>query len=268
MPLLVTEAIVLHAFDYLESSRIVRLVTRDSGMRSALAKGARKSRRRFGSGLDLFAQGTAHLHTRAGRDLDTLSAYEDVTMRSTLADDLERFTGAETIAEIVLAFGREGADETLFDAVARALDALATRSGFAAREATLAGIWQIVAALGFGPALDDCAECNAPLAAVETALFTHSAGGVLCKRCASMSAGGRRLPAPARAAITGWMQGTDPDDAVVRTPRPRAGAEAPLGDSDARAHQRLLREFLGYHLHDGRTLRAFDMWERAGWSAA
>ena len=39
MPLLVSEAIVLHAFDYLESSRIVRLVTRDAGMRSGLAKG-------------------------------------------------------------------------------------------------------------------------------------------------------------------------------------------------------------------------------------
>lgn len=271
MPLLVTEAIVLHAFDYLESSRIVRLVTRDAGMRSALAKGARKSRRRFGSGLDLFAQGTAHLHTRAGRELDTLSAYEDVATRTALADDLERFTGAETMAEIVLAFGREGADEALFDAVVHALDALASRSGFAAREATLAGVWQIVAALGFGPALDACAECDTPLASDEPALFTHSAGGVLCKRCASMSAGGRRLPAAARAAIAGWMQGahvTSNTLAAEPTPRPITEAETVLSEADTRAHQRLLREFLGYHLHDGRTLRAFDMWERAGWSAA
>jgi DNA repair protein RecO (recombination protein O) len=276
MPLLVTEAIVLHAFDYLESSRIVRLVTRDNGMRSALAKGARKSRRRFGSGLDLFAQGTAHLHTRAGRDLDTLGAYEDVTTRTTLADDLERFTGAETVAEIVLAFGREGADEMLFDTVAHALDTLATRSGFAAREATIAGVWQIVAALGFGPALNECAECDTTLSSDETALFTHSAGGVLCKRCAAMSAGGRRLPAAARAAISGWMQGAHLNGAEAlvgtRTPSLKADAvaeaEAVLNEADARAHQRLLREFLAYHLHDGRSLRAFDMWERAGWSAA
>ena len=39
MPLLVSDAIVLHTFDYLESSRIVRLVTRDAGLRSALARG-------------------------------------------------------------------------------------------------------------------------------------------------------------------------------------------------------------------------------------
>lgn len=253
MPLLVTEAIVLHAFDYLESSRIVRVLTRDAGIRSALAKGARKSRRRFGSGLDLFAQGMACLHTKPGRDLDTLSGFEDARTRSDLAGDLERFTGAETIAEIALAFGREGADAELFDSVTRALDTLAPKSNSEAREATLAGAWQIVSALGFGPALDECAECDTPLSENDAALFTHAAGGILCKRCGALSPGGRKLPAPARAAISGWMRGQHLDQ---------------LAESDARAHQRLLREFLGYHLHDGRALRAYDMWERAGWSAA
>src|SRR5688572_7254020 len=141
MPLLVSEAIVLHAFDYLESSRIVRLVTRDAGMRSALAKGARKSRRRFGSGLDLFGQGTAFLHTRPGRDLDTMSGFEDVRARSEIGADLERFTGAEAIAEIALSLGRDSADADapLFDAIAGALDGLLEATGDAAREATLAG---------------------------------------------------------------------------------------------------------------------------------
>ena len=253
MPLLVSEAIVLHAFDYLESSRIVKLVTRDAGMRSALAKGARKSRRRFGSGLDLFGQGTAFLSTRPGRDLDTLTGFEDVRSRPELGSDLERFTGAETLAEIVLSLGRDGADEELFDALAGALDGLAGLTGASAREATLAGSWRIVAALGFTPALDECAECGRALDESEVALFTHSAGGVLCKRCASLSATGRKLPASARAAISAWMQGRQ---------------EAQLTESDARAHQRLLREFLTHHLHDGRSLKAFDLWDRAGWSEA
>lgn len=246
MPLIVNEAIVLHAFDYLESSRIVRLVTRDAGMRSAIAKGARKSRRRFGSGLDLFAQGTAYLQTKAGRELDILTAFEDVRTRTDLGGDLERFTGAEAIAEIALYFGRDGADAALFDAIATAFDALLPTSGEnTAREATLAGAWQIVAALGFGPAVAECAECGTALDEKGSALFTHSAGGVLCKRCARLSPGGRKLPAPARDAIAGWM----------------AGRHIALTESDARAHQRLLHEFLDYHLHDGRELRAFDMWE-------
>ena len=79
MALLATEAIVLHSFDYLESSRILRIVTRDAGVRSVLAKGARRSSRRFGSALDLFAQGSAQLYAKPGRDLDTLSGF-DVTL--------------------------------------------------------------------------------------------------------------------------------------------------------------------------------------------
>lgn len=253
MPLLVSEAIVLHAFDYLESSRIVRLVTREAGMRSAIAKGARKSLRRFGSGLDLFAQGTAAMHTKPGRDLDTLTAFEDVRTRTDLANHLERFTGAEMIAEITLLFGRDGADAELFDAVVTAMDALTAAPPENAREATLAGAWLIVATLGFGPSLGECAQCDAPIASDEPAVFIHSVGGLLCARCAPLNVGGRKLPPDARAALAAWTTG---------------GRVETLGDSERRAHQRLLREFLSYHLHDGRPLRAFDMWEREGWSAA
>jgi len=253
VPLIVSEAIVLHAFDYLESSRIVKLVTRGAGMRSALAKGARKSRRRFGSGLDLFGQGTAFLHTKPGRELDTISGFEDVRARAELGADLEKFAGAETIAEIALRFGRDGADVELFDAIAGALDALARSEPAQAREATIAGAWQIVASLGFGPALSECAHCGDAIKEDASAMFTHSAGGSLCARCAALSPGGRKLPAAARNAIAGWMSGAH---------------LAELSPKDARAHQRLLREFLDYHLHDGRELRAYDLWERAEWSAA
>ena len=48
-----------------------------------------------------------------------------------------------------------------------------------------------------------------------------------------------------------------------------SGAPSGVGDDLARrAHQRLLREFLSEHLADGRPLRAYDVWERNGWSAA
>ena len=251
MGLLVSEAIVLHAFDYLESSRIIRLVTRDAGLRSALARGARKSRRRFGSGLDLFAQGTAYIHTKPGRDLDILSGFEDVRTRTEIGSDLERFTGAETIAEIALFFGREGADAELFDAIADAFDALAAKNNHDPREITLSGAWRIVGALGFAPTLSECADCGTSLDDSKTALFSHAAGGAVCAKCASLTAGGRQIPASARHAIESWMAGD------------RLGDNR-LSDADACAHQRLLREFLAYHLHDGRTLRAFELWERAG----
>src|SRR5207237_5061089 len=141
MSLVVTEATVLHVFDYLESSRIFRLVTREAGVRSVLARGARRSTRRFGSALDLFAQGTAQLHVKPGRDLDTLGGFDVERARPALAADLARFTGAAVIAELTLRFGRDAADLDLYTAATAALDDLAEASTDEAREATLAGAW-------------------------------------------------------------------------------------------------------------------------------
>src|ERR1051325_5754251 len=149
MPPIVTDAIVLHAFDYLESSRILRLVTREGGVRSVLAKGARRSARRFGSALDLFAQGSAQLYAKPGRDLDTLSGFEVVRARPMLAEDMGRFAGASAIAELTLRFGRDAADSEFFDTVVEALDSLATAAADEALTTTLASAWRIVAELGF-----------------------------------------------------------------------------------------------------------------------
>lgn len=253
MPLLVSDAIVLHAFDYLESSRIVRLATRDGGVRSALAKGARRSQRRFGSALDLFAQGSVQLSTKPGRDLDTMTGFDIAASRPGLGLDLGRFAGASAIAELVLHFSSDHADPALFDAIAGALDGIAAAEPQRAVDATLAGAWRVIAALGFTPALAECAECHAPIDAEGDAVFSHSAGGVLCPRCAALAPGGRRMPADARRALRVWISN---------------GTAVPLDEPAARAHQRLLREFLQHHVVDGRPLRAFELWERANWSAA
>ena len=253
MSLLVTDAIVLHAFDYLESSRIFRLVTRDGGVRSVLARGARSSRKRFGSALDLFAQGTAQIHQKPGRDLDTLGAFDVTRSRPQLGADLGRFTGAAAVAELTLRFTREAADPGLFDAIAGGLDDIAAASHDGAREATLAAAWRVVAELGFAPSLDACSDCHTPLDPEVPVLFSHPAGGAVCERCAMLAPAGRQLPHDARAAVRAWTSGAH----VVR-----------LAESEARAHQRLLREFLREHLLDGRPLRAFDVWEHEAWSAA
>lgn len=250
MALLATDAIVLHAFDYLESSRILRLVTRDGGVRSALAKGARRSSRRFGSAVDLFAQGSAQLYAKPGRDLDTLSAFDVVRARPSLAADLGRFTGASAIAELTLRFGRDAADAGLFDAVADAFDALAAAASDAALTATLASAWRIVAELGFAPTLDVCGDCHLPLEREVTVMFSHRAGGALCTRCGRLAPAGRKLPPEARDALRGFLLGVP---------------GVALDDASARAHQRLLREFLDEHLTDGRPLRALELWEVQRW---
>ena len=217
---------------------------------SALARGARRSVTRFGSALDLFAQGSAELHVKEGRDLHTLGAIDIVRARPELAEELGRFAAANAVAELVLRFGTGDAGAGLYDTLNAALDQIATASPENASEAGLAGAWSIVAELGFAPALTSCASCHRPLEDESDLAFQHDAGGTLCPFCAKLRPGGRTLPASARARLRTW------------TSAQRMGV---LDPREARAHQRLLREFLLYHLSDSRPLRAFDVWEQGAW---
>ena len=169
MSLLVTDAVVLHAFDYLESSRILRLATREAGVQSVLAKGARRSKRRFGSAVDLFAHGVAQLYVKPGRDLHTLASFEVTRSRPRLGTDLERFAAASALAELALRFVQPEAHAALFERLTQALDAVAAAAPDEARAAALAGAWALVAEMGFAPALDRCASCHATIAVDEPA---------------------------------------------------------------------------------------------------
>jgi DNA repair protein RecO (recombination protein O) len=253
MPLLVTEAIVLHAFDYLESSRIIRLLTREAGVQSCLARGAKKSRGRYGSALDLFAEGSAQLYVKPDRELNNLGSFEISRTRSELAEDIGRFTAASAIAELALRFAGEEASAALFDTVASVLDSIAIAEPDHTLEAGLSGAWRIVSVLGFTPELSSCSLCHTPIRDTDDATFSHASGGVICLGCSRLSPGGRKIPANARATIAHWLDHEDLPG---------------LTDAEARSHQRLLREFLGHHLSGDRPLRAFAVWEHERWSAA
>lgn len=252
MALLATDAVVLHVFDYLESSRILRLATREAGVQSVLAKGARRSRSRYGSALDLFAEGTAHLYVKPGRDLQTLASFEVSRARPEIAEDLGRFTGAAAVAELALRFIRDDAHPAAYEAIVATFDLIQVAAPGATREAALAGAWRLVSLLGFSPAVDLCSTCQSAIAPEAAVMFSHPAGGALCGRCRPAKPG-RLLPPEARLALRRWLSG---ERTALTTP------------GDARAHQRLLREFLREHLADERALPAFDVWERAPWSPA
>ena len=247
MALLVTEVVVLHAMDYLESSRILRVATRDAGVQSVLAKGARRPKSRFGAALDLFAQGTAQILIKPGRDLQTLTGFDVARSRSALAEELGRFMGASAIAELMLRFGHEDSHPELFDSLVGALDDRAAAPASQSREVAIAAAWRLVGVMGFAPSLTVCSVCHGPVARDEFVRFHHRAGGVLCSRCAATHSGGRPIPLAALDTLRSWLDG---------------GGPSVLPRREARAHQRLLREFLREHLGDGRPLRAFEAWEQ------
>ena len=96
-----TPAIVLRAVNYGEADRIVTLFGRETGRVSALARGARKSQRRFAGGLGLCAVGVASLRERPGADLLTLEGFDTTVSHPTLGTDVARMAHAAYVAELV-----------------------------------------------------------------------------------------------------------------------------------------------------------------------
>ncbi len=93
-----TQAIVLRVTDYGEADRIVTLLTERHGKVSALARGAKKSRKRFGAALGLFGCGEASLRERS--DLWILEELHAQRGFLRLGQELGRFGHACYVCEL------------------------------------------------------------------------------------------------------------------------------------------------------------------------
>ncbi|HKJ93640.1 MAG TPA: DNA repair protein RecO [Longimicrobiales bacterium] len=238
MPLVTTEAIILQAFPYSDTSKILRLLTATHGVRSAMARGALRPRSRYGGVLEPFTKGTATFYLKEGRDLHTLSAFELIRPRQELGRDLLRFGVASLLAEILMRTASETPDRALYDHADRALAALAEAPEDRLPGVALARLWALIGQLGFAPALDGCQVCSRVVPPDADVFFDYAAGGIHCQDCGG-GAVGRVLPADARRALLAYG----------------AGEEVPPGEA-APAHWQLLIRFLGYHLTDLGSLRS------------
>ena len=252
MPPVTTPAIVLSALKYSESSKIVRLATRDLGVQSAIAKGARRPRSRFGAALQVLSDGQAQLYLKEHRELNTLAAFDLAHVPVRLAEDLDRYAAASVLAEIMVRFAPPDPHPESFDTLRDALAALEAAGSAGVRPLGIRAVWQLVSVLGFAPAVEACVRDGARVA--EGALaFSAPEGGALCAACAG-PAGGTRLPAEDRRDLVRLV---DPD--------------APLPELDARhaaAHERLAARYVQWHLGEGTELPALTFWVQRPWRSA
>ena len=256
MSLVETPAIVLRSYRYSETSKVVRLATRDLGVQSAIAKGALRPRSRFGAGLELLSEGIAQLYFRETRELHTLGAFEVLDLRRTLATDLAAFAGAAALAEIMLNMAPAAPLPAAYDAFATALDALARAAPDTADPLATRGVWRVLGALGFEPSLRSCVRDDTPIDQATggegTTAFSTSEGGVLCSKCASTGDPPTKLP------IQDYR-----DLLALNDP----AADLPLLDAPhAAAHRRLAARFVRHHLGEAGPHHALDSWERRSWA--
>jgi DNA repair protein RecO (recombination protein O) len=252
MPLVTTAAVVLQTFRYSETSKVVRLATRELGVQSAIAKGVLRPKSRFGAGLESLSEGDAQLYFREGRELHTLAVFDVTNLRRGLARDIARFAGAAALTQVMLKMAPPAPLAAAYGAFTSGLDLLASVSSGDVDAAALRALWALVAELGFGPSLHACVRDGTPVweEGGGPIAFSAAEGGVLCARCAVAQSPTRLPPEDYRDLVA-------LNDATVELP----SLDAP----HAAAHRRLAARFVRHHL-DAVSLTALDFWERSAWA--
>jgi DNA repair protein RecO (recombination protein O) len=204
-----TEAVVLRSMRYGEADRILHVYTPHRGRMSAIAKGVRRTRSRFGGRLEPFFRLRMDLHE--GRsDLLTVTGAQTVEAYPHLRGDARALDAAARACDAVgRLFETSEPHPGVFNLLCRhlaLLDEQAAGAGISAgkspttdepasnlpgsvgaasgRAGALAFRLKLLLAAGLAPALGACACCGER---EHLAGFSGSAGGVVCGACEAAS---------------------------------------------------------------------------------
>jgi DNA repair protein RecO (recombination protein O) len=186
-PLTISSAIILRHVDYGEADRIVTVLTPDHGRLKGFARGARRSRKRFGPALEPFAEVRLHWSPRPGGELVSVREAELVSLRIGLRRDLETLALAGYGCELTEALYEEAVGFAEAFGLLRAyLDHLDVAG--ASLEARLLLELRLLALAGIVPHLQHCAECHGGLPDGPVG-FAAVRGGSLCPGCGGTAIG-------------------------------------------------------------------------------
>ncbi|MCW2983728.1 MAG: recO [Conexibacter sp.] len=234
-----TEAVVLRSMRYGEADRILHLYTPERGRISAIAKGVRKTRSRFGGRMEPFFRLRLVLHE--GRsDLLTVTSAETVTGYPRLRENGATIDAAARACDAVnRLFGEAEASAPVFHLLCNELQLLEGDPANAGLANQLAFRLKLLVAGGFAPYLAACAACGEKDHLVG---FSGAAGGVVCSSC---EGGGFALAAEAHTFLTDALA-RPLADAPRGTPRALRQAERAIAETvEHHAHVRLRAASLG-----------------------
>ncbi len=177
-----TDAILLRSIDYGESDRIVTFFSADFGKIRGIAKGARRSRKRFVNALENFSCGQLMFSRRSREGLALIEACDVRNHFPGIREDIEKTLTASYFIELVDAFTLEGKQsEELFRLLYAFLDFLNVRS--ASEGIVRIFELRLLKLLGYDPVLDRCMGCKTLLAEMDRIFFDPVEGGIRCRKC-------------------------------------------------------------------------------------
>jgi DNA repair protein RecO (recombination protein O) len=236
-----TEAVVLRSLRYGEADRILHLYTPHRGRMSAIAKGVRRTRSRFGGRLEPYFR--LHMGLYEGRsELLTVTSADTINGHPRLREDAAALDSAARACDAVgRLFDTPEPHPGVFALLCNELALLDAGVGGGRSHAThanqLAFRLKLLLAAGLAPQLAACASCGE---ADHLSAFSGAAGGVVCSAC---EASGFAMGEEAHAFMTQAL-GSPLADAPAAGGRALREADRAISDTvEHHAHIRLRPAF-------------------------
>jgi DNA repair protein RecO (recombination protein O) len=179
-----SKAIVLSLENFGEADRYVQFYTQKWGMISALAKSARKSKRRYVGGLDLFCHDEIFLRGDP-KERPYLNELSVINSFAGIRDHLDRLLSAGKVAQWVRKLANTATPmPQIYSLIGQTLSLIEKEDSTERLELlNLIFRLKLLSELGFKPRVDRCAQCEEEV--FSSALrFDLESGGVLCANCA------------------------------------------------------------------------------------
>jgi len=242
-----TPAFVLHFLNYGESDRIVTFFTRDFGKIKGIAKGARRSRKRFSHAIEPFSHSMLLFSRKDENSLAVIENCDVANHYPAIRADLGRTMTASYLVELVDRFTEEGKQSTaLFQLLEDFLGLLEEGNG--PEETTRFFELRLLRLSGYEPVLERCVICNRPLDETGSVLFDAARGGIRCPLC---DRGDQGCIPVSQGTIKTLLMGKTIDPARVR--------RLVLSENALRESSQVLRHFIRHILgREPKSLQVLD----------
>ena len=173
-----TKAIVIGQRDYVDSARIISILSPDFGKREVVARGLLRPKSRLAGHLE---PGTyCHLEIAVGRNLDIIREAQTIEMFREARSDLQSLTIFLYVLDLADKFSLEDTGEELFDPLLTVMQRIAKGHSHSASIRNFE--FELLESSGFRPVLDRCIHCDLDVPADEAA-WSPMNGGIVGKQC-------------------------------------------------------------------------------------
>jgi DNA repair protein RecO (recombination protein O) len=188
MSLIETESIVLKSYDLAEADRIIVMLTHDHGVVRGVAKGVKRLKSRFGSGLEPFSIVRATYFEKEAQELVAIQKVDLIRSNFSVASDPEFLQKFSYLCDLLITVSPpKDPNETLYRMVNACLETASADHAALQSVGVYFELWLLRLA-GYLPDWTRCDRCNRMFALTEpTAALTNFHFVCLpCRRSGSM----------------------------------------------------------------------------------